>query len=862
MSDNQNEMEPQSESPIDLPVTTPAAGGGGGRSGAEFHPSFAGGGDGDGHDAFHVEAMYRDWFLEYASYVILDRAVPAIEDGLKPVQRRILHALNELDDGRFNKAANVIGHTMRYHPHGDAAIQDAMVKLGQKELLIDTQGNWGNVATGDSAAAPRYIEARLSKLAKAILFQADLTEWLPSYDGRNKEPKVLPVKFPLLLNQGVEGIAVGLATKILPHNFIELIKASVAVLKGKSFELYPDFQTGGIIDVSGYKDGERGGKVRIRSVIEILDSKTLKISEIPYGTTTASLIDSILAANDKGKIKVKKVEDNTAQNVEILVHLAPGVSPELTVDALYAVSDCEVSISPNSCVIREGKPHFCGVSELLKVSVDRTVSLLERELQIERQDLENRLHHASLEKIFIENRVYRKIEESATWDEVIAAIHKGMKPYAAKMFRPITDDDAAKLTEIKIKRISKFDGERADEAIAKLEGQLAQVKHHQANLIEYAIEHYQGLLKEYGKGRERRTRIESFATIKQADVVIADQKLYVDRKEGFVGTGVKNGEFVAECSSLDEVLTIRRDGTFSVVKVADKAFVGADILYAGVFKRNDERCIYHLLYKDGKTGKVMGKRFTIMSISRDKEYELTKGHKGTKVLYLSVNPHGESEKVRMEFVSRTGLTFDPIVVDFGEMEIKDRKVAGQVLAEEPVKSVTRIERGQSTLAAQKLWFDKADGRLNTEGRGRLLGEFQADDKILVLYQTGALEISGCEPGHYYGSEVMAMQKFNPGAVVTAVYVDGNRQEVYAKRFPLEGITAGKRESFITDNKDSKLLLATMHKAPMVRVEFKKKRGQAEAVKQVLKLVEFAPVKGIKALGRSIGDGEIKNIELI
>jgi topoisomerase-4 subunit A len=672
-----------------------------------------------------VTGMYKDWFLDYASYVILERAVPAIEDGFKPVQRRIMHSLKELDDGRYNKVANVVGHTMQYHPHGDASIGDAMVQIGQKDLLIDTQGNWGNILTGDGAAASRYIEARLSKFALEVLYSPKITTWQLSYDGRRNEPVNLPVKFPLLLAQGAEGIAVGLSTKVLPHNFIELIEASVKILKKKPFTLFPDFPTGGVADISNYNDGMRGGRVRVRAKISQLDKSTLVITQIPFSTTTSSLIDSILKANEKGKIKIKKIEDNTAAEVEILIHLPPGVSPDKTIDALFAFTACETSVAPLGCVIENHKPYFVGVSDMLRISTDRTVDLLKRELEIQLDELEEQWHFLSLERIFIENRIYRLIEEEETWEGVIRAIDEGLKPFTKHLKRAVTEEDIVRLTEIRIKRISKFDIDKAQEKIEALEGEIAQVKYHLENLIEYAIDYFQNLKDKYGKGRERKTELRSFDNIEATKVVLRNTKLYVNREEGFIGTGLKKDEYVADCSDIDDVIVFLRDGNMMVTKVDVKTFVGKDIIHVAVFDKNDKRTIYNMIYRDGKSGPSYVKRFNVSGITRDKLYDLTQETKGSQVLYFSCNPNGEAEVVTIllrQVGSVKKLKFD---LDFASLAIKGRNSKGNTVTKYPIKKIELKEKGISTLKPRRIWFDDTVQRLNVDGRGELLGEFQA-----------------------------------------------------------------------------------------------------------------------------------------
>lgn len=805
----------------------------------------------------HVGGMYRSWFLDYASYVILDRAVPNVEDGLKPVQRRILHALNELDDGRFNKAANVIGHTMRYHPHGDAAIADALVKMGQKDLLIETQGNWGNTLTGDSAAAPRYIEARLSEFAKAVLFNADTTVWVDSYDGRNKEPVALPVKFPLLLSHGVEGIAVGLATRILPHNFCELIKGSIQILQGKKPKLVPDFLSGGAADCSAYDDGKRGGKVKVRAVIDILDLKTLKISEIPFGTTTQSLIESILAANDKNKIKIKKVEDNTAEFVEILIHLPPGASPEKTIEALFAFTDCEISLSPNCCVIRDGRPHFCGITELLESSTEQTRELLKRELEIRKIELLEKLHMSELERIFIEERIYRKIETAENWEQVIATIRRGLGPFIKETYRPVSDDDIVKLTDIKIKRISKYDSERARDVMVKLRAELKQVEYDLVHLTEYAIDYFKGLLEKFGKGRERKTRLETFTTLQRQAVAMNNLRLYVNRADGFVGTSLRKDEFVAECSDLDEVIAFTRDGHFKVLKVSDKAFVGKDIVHIDLFRRKDDRCVYHLVYRDGKSGPVYAKRFNITGVTRDKLYPLTKADKDSKILYFSVNPNAEAETVQIHL--KNAASKKPLVVDFAEIEIKDRKVVGSVVTKEPVKAVMQLAKGKSTLGAQKIWFDRAARSLNGDGKGEYLGEFKDDDKILVIYPTGAYELTDYGFNNLYSEDVLEIRKFFKNTILTAVYHDGTRKANFVKRFPVE-VDASGRQQFVDYKPDVKILFVTTATSPKVKMTYKKTKNGPE--EEIVDLAKVGEVKTARAMGTNLGPNPIRQIEKV
>ena len=803
-----------------------------------------------------LSGLYENWFLEYASYVILERAVPYMEDGLKPVQRRILHSMWDLDDGRYNKVANIIGHTMKYHPHGDASIGDALVQLGQKDLLIDCQGNWGNIFTGDRAAAPRYIEARLSKFALEVVFNPKTTTWLSSYDGRNKEPETLPVKFPLLLAQGVEGIAVGLACKILPHNFIELIDASVDLLRGKKIELYPDFPTGGMADVSRYNDGYRGGKVRVRARINKLDKNTLVITDIPFGTNTGSLIESILNANDKGKIKIRKVEDNTAEFVEILVHLAAGISPDKTIDALYATTDCELSISPNTCIIENDKPRFLGVTEILKLCTDNTVDLLRRELQIRMGELAEAWHFSSLEKIFIEKRIYRDIEEQTTWEGVLAAIDKGLQKYKKLFKREITNDDIVRLTEIRIKRISKFDAFKADEQIKGIEDEMAQVQHHLDNLTEYAIEYYKNLKKKYGKGRERKTELRHFETIDASAVVVNNVKLYVNREEGFAGFGLKKDEFVSDCSDIDDIIVFREDGTMLVTKIADKTFVGKGILHIGVFKKNDERTIYNMIYADGPKGFIMVKRFAVTGITRDKPYDLTKGTKGSQIIYFTANPNGEAEVITVThkpIAKLKKLAFD---FDFSELAIKGRGALGNILTRYAVKKIVQKEAGTSTLSARQIWFDDTVWRLNADGRGRLLGSFASDDKIFIINKDGEYYFTNFDLSNHYDDDLLLIEKHNPKRIITAVYYDAEDGFTYVKRFIPE--PTEKRTSFISEAEGSSLVLIQTATGPRLELKFAKDKGK-ERDNEEIDVAEFIGIKGFKAKGKRLSQYKINKI---
>jgi topoisomerase IV subunit A len=818
------------------------------------------------HEAKAVSGMYENWFLDYASYVILERAVPAIGDGLKPVQRRILHAMKEMDDGRFNKVANVIGQTMQYHPHGDASITEAMVNMGQKDLLIETQGNWGNIFTGDGAAAARYIEARLSRFALEIAFNADTTEWQLSYDGRKREPVNLPMKFPLLLAQGVEGIAVGLSTRILPHNFIEIIEASIEILKGKNPVIFPDFPTGGTLDVSNYNDGQRGGKVRIRAKIEELDKKTLIIREIPYGTTTDSIKESITKAGEAGKIKIKKppgklsaVEDNTARDVEILVHLEPGTSPDVTIDALYAVTDCEISISPNACIIIEDKPHFVNVTRILQVSTENTKELLRRELEIRLAELREKILFASLEKIFIENRIYRKIEECETFELVIATVDKGLKPFRKQFYRDITEEDILKLLEIRIKRISKYDTFKADELMKKLQDELAETEDHLANLTRFAINYFKELLKKYGKGRERKTEIRAFETIQATSVVAANARLLVNYKDGFVGLGLKKDENVQEvgaCSNIDDIIVFRRDGRFVVSKIQDKAFVGKDILHAAVFRKNDDRTTYNLVYLDGKDGTSYVKRFQVQGITRDKEYDLTKGSPNSRILYFSANANAESEVITIKLTPQSKAKIKMFDYDFAELEIKGRGVQGNVLTKYPVKEVVQKSKGGSTLGGLDIWFDDITGRLNSDKRGSFLGNFSNGDTLLVVYKSGEYELTNYELTNRYDN-LLLLEKFNPQTVITAVYTDGI--SYFVKRFRIETTTLDKKFLFISETKGSKLILATTSPLPQVEVFFKRDKSKTVETMEY-DLDVMGEIRGWKAVGTRLSTHKVVEVK--
>ena len=811
-------------------------------------------------NVIQVSGMYNEWFLDYASYVILERAVPHVKDGLKPVQRRILHSLKEMDDGRYHKVANVIGNTMKYHPHGDASIGDAMVQIGQKELLLDTQGNWGNILTGDRAAAPRYIEVRLSKFALDVAFNSKTTEWAASYDGRGKEPVTLPMKFPLLLAQGVEGIAVGLACKILPHNFNELIEASIKILKGKKVDILPDFLTGGTADFSNYNEGIRGGRIRVRARVAQLDKKTLVINEIPYGTTTSNLIDSILKANDKGKIKIKKIEDNTAENVEILVHLPSNVSPDKTIDALYAFTDCEVSISPNSCVIEDEKPKFLSVNEILRICTEHTKYLLKRELEIRKGELEEQWHFASLEKIFIENRIYRDIEECETWDEIISTIHKGLKPHVKHLLRAVTDEDVTRLTEIKIKRISKFDGFKADELIKRIEEELEQIKHDLDHLVDFAIAYFKKIKEKHGKGRERRTEIKSFENIDATKVAVANTKLYVNRAEGFIGHALKRteAEFVADCSDIDDIIIFREDGVMQVQKIQSKSFVGKNIIHVGVWKKGDKRTIYNMIYRDGKSGYSLMKRFAVTSITRDKEYDLSAGNKGSKVLYFSANPNGEAEVVSVLLRAKAKLKKLKFDHDFAELAIKGRSAKGNILTKHMVSKIKLKEEGTSTLSARKVWFDDTVQRLNYEDRGDLLGSFKSDEKILTITQSGHYRLTGIALTTHFDEDLISIEKWNPEKPITAIYFDGDKQDFYVKRFLVED--TDNKTLFISDHEDSYLELASTDLLTVIELSFVKPRGKESKPNEIINLKDFISVKGLKALGNKLSYNKVKAVD--
>lgn len=818
----------------------------------------------EGGDVIHsidVDGMYQNWFLDYASYVILERAVPRIEDGFKPVQRRIMHALKEMDDGRFNKVANVIGSTMQYHPHGDASIGDAIVNIGQKDILIETQGNWGDVRTGDGAAAPRYIEARLSKFALAVAYNAQTTDWQLSYDGRKKEPVTLPVKFPLLLAQGVEGIAVGLSTKILPHNFNELIKASIDVLKGKKPKIYPDFPTGGIADFSEYNQGLRGGKIKVRAKVDITDKKMLTIREIPFSTTTTSLMESIVKASEKGQIKVKQVIDNTAKDVEIQIHLQPGQSPEIALDALYAFTDCEISISPNSCVIVEDKPQFLPVGDILKYNTEQTVQLLKQELEIKKAELMERILFSSLEKIFIENRIYRDIEEAESWEEVITTIDKGLKPHKKKFYREITRDDIIRLTEIKIKRISRYDSFKADELMRDLEKELKETLHHLKHLTDYAIMYFQGLLDKFGKGRERKTEIKSFQSVAATDVIAINQKLYVNRKDGFAGYGLKRDEYICDCSDLDDIIAIRRDGKAFVARIKEKVFMGKDILYMGVWKKGDDRMVYNLIYSDGKSGKGFVKRFAMPGVIRDKEYDLTQGHPNSIIHHVTGNPNGEAEVVEVKLSQSSTARKKVFEFDFSEIEVKGRGSRGNTLTKYPIRKVDFLKAGTSTLSKLDIWYDADSGRLNKDKRGAYVGKFDGDDQLITFMRNGSYRISGYELTTRFDPEkTLLVEKWNPKKPISAVYVDGESKQYMVKRFLIETSTADKEFGFISESIGSRLVVVTTSETPEVEMDLVKGAGK-EKVKEVINLEDIIDVKGWKALGNRLSQHKVTGVKL-
>ena len=813
-----------------------------------------------GESITRVTGMYKDWFLDYASYVILERAVPSVEDGFKPVQRRIMQSMKDLDDGRYNKVANIVGHTMQYHPHGDASIADAMVQIGQKDLLIDTQGNWGNILTGDRAAASRYIEARLSKFALDVIFNPKVTNWQSSYDGRRKEPINLPVKFPLLLAQGAEGIAVGLSTKILSHNFNELIDASIKYLKNKRFTLYPDFITGGIADFTNYNDGKRGGKVRVRAKINIVDKSTLLISELPYSTTTTSLIDSIIKANDKGKIKIKKIDDNTSSKVEILIHLPSGISPDKTIDALYAFTNCEVSISPLSCIIENNKPCFLGVSEILIKSTDNTVNVLKKELEIRLMELEDQWHNFSLERIFIENKIYRNIEKEETWEGVLKAIRDGITPFTKILKREVTNDDIARLTEIKIKRISKFDIDKAKEKIENLEDQISEVKANLGNLIEFAISYFTRLKKDYSSDKNRQTEIKVFDDVDVKKVVMRNTKLYVNREEGFIGTSLRRNEYVCDCSDIDDVIVFTDNCNMMVTKVASKTFIGKNIIHVAVFKKKDVRTIYNMVYRDGDKGFNYIKRFAVSGVTRDKLYALSSSKKPSLVKYFSANPNGEAEKITINLRQNAKIKKLKWDVDFSDVMIKGRGTRGNILTKNTIKNVELKEKGVSTLKPRKIWFDETVQKLNVDGRGELLGEFRGDDKILVVSQNGSLKIILPELSTHFNDDMIVLEKWIPKKPISAIYFDGKKEKYFAKRFLAEN--KNKEEVFISENKGSFLELISTDWKPVFELVFIKLRNKDQRPNQRIIFEEFISVKGIKAQGNQLTPHKIKQVNTL
>ncbi|MBN2806755.1 MAG: DNA gyrase/topoisomerase IV subunit A, partial [Prolixibacteraceae bacterium] len=805
----------------------------------------------------YLGEMYKDWFLEYASYVILERAVPYVNDGLKPVQRRILHAMKEMDDGRFNKVANIIGQTMQYHPHGDASIGDALVQLGQKDLLVETQGNWGNILTGDGAAAPRYIEARLSKFALDVVFNPKTTRWQLAYDGRKREPVTLPVKFPLLLAQGVEGIAVGLSSKILPHNFNELIDAAILHLQGKPFEIFPDFPTGGMIDVVKYNDGVRGGNVRVRAKIEKFDNKTLVITEIPFGRNTTSVIESIIKANDKGKIKIKKIDDNTAEHVEIIIQLAPGISSDKTIDALYAFTDCEVSISPNTCIIENDKPHFIGVSDVLRKNAEQTVALLKLELEIRKGELENAWHYASLEKIFIEERIYKDkgFEDSKDMDAAVDHIDHRLEPWKPKLKKEVTRDDILKLMEIKMARILKFNKDKAIDQILAIEDEIAEIISNIENIIPFTIEYYQRIKSKYGKGRERKTEIRSFENIVAAKVVVANEKLYVDYEEGFMGTSLRKNQYVCDCSDIDDIIVFRKDGTYFVTKVSEKAFIGKNILHLAVFKKDDKRTIYNLVYRDGRAGATYMKRFAVYGVTRDKEYDMTQGNAGTKIMYFSVNPNGESEVLRVTLKPKPRLKKLVFEADMGELAIKGRQSIGNVVTKNDVHKISLKEKGASTLGGRRIYYDPDVNRLNADKRGNFLGEFQGEDRILVLTKSGEFELYTFDLSNHFREDILIIEKFNPKRTLSVVYWDEEQQFYYVKRFQIEEDTPmGKAYNFIGEFPGNRLVSITWVHYPRLELEFGGKNSERE--NEIIEVAEFIGVKSFKAKGKRLSTFQV------
>ena len=815
------------------------------------------------HNITSLDGLYENWFLDYASYVILDRAVPHINDGLKPVQRRILHSLKEMDDGRFNKAANVIGNTMKYHPHGDASIGDAMVQIGQKNLLIDCQGNWGDPVTGDSAAAPRYIEARLSKFALDVVFNPDTTDWQASYDGRNREPITLPVKFPLLLAQGADGIAVGLATKIMPHNFIELIDASIEVLKGKRPDLVPDFSTGGMADTSAYNEGQRGGKIRVRAKIVERDKKTLAITEIPFTTTTGGLMESIVAANEKGKIKIKKIEDNTASTVEIIVHLAPGISPDVTIDALYAFTDCEVSISPNTCVIQNDRPRFMSVNDMLSESTHNTRRLLKMELDIKLKELMEKIFFSSLLKIFIQEGMYKHpdYEGSSNFEMVQEVLNRLFEPFFPQFYREILPEDYKKLIDKPMSSITRFDVKKTDEQIKGLEEEIKEVKHHLKHLTDYTIAWFLKLKEKYGKGRERKTELRTFDRVEAAQVALANVKLYVNRVDGFIGTGLKKDEFVGDCSDIDEIIVFREDGRFMVTKVQDKVFVGKEIIHVAVFKKNDERTVYNMIYKDGQSGVSFIKRFSVVGVTRDKEYDLTKGTKGTRVSYFSANPNGEAEVVNIQLKPQSKLKKLQFDEDFAALAIKGRNSIGNIITKYPVKKIALKSKGKSTLSGRKIWYDDTLKRLNADGRGKYLGEFDGDDKILTVLSNGVYELTTFDLNNHFDDKMIVIEKYKPEKVYSVIHFEGKSKNYLVKRFTFENAAVGRQTSIISDEAGSKLTLITGTKQPVVKVEQLKGKEQAAEILEI-DLTILIDVKGMKAMGNRLSQFPVKSVELM
>lgn len=813
----------------------------------------------EGDSLKKVSGLYKDWFLDYASYVILDRAIPSVYDGLKPVQRRIMHSMRELEDGRYNKVANIVGNTMKYHPHGDASITDAMVQIGQKELLIDTQGNWGNIYTGDSAAAARYIEARLTPFALEVVFNPKTTEWTKSYDGRNNEPIDLPVKFPLLLTQGVEGIGVGLSTKILPHNFNELINASVAYLKGKKFELYPDFLTAGYLDVSEYNDGHRGGKVRARARITQTDKHLLVISELPYSKTTSDLIDSILKANERGKIKIKKIEDNTSDKVEILIHIHNDVSPDKTIDALYAFTDCQVTISPNACVIVGDKPMFLNVSEILRMNTDHTVSLLEKELEIELYELQESWHFSSLERIFIENRVYHDIEEVKSWEDVLKTIDVGLKPHTGHLLRAVTEEDILRLTEIRIKRISRFDLDKFKENIASLEGKIEQVKHHLANLITYAIDYYLNIQKKYGKDKQRKTELRIFDTIDATKVAVANEKFYANFEEGFIGTSLKKDQYLFDCSDIDDIITFRKDGSMKVVKVEAKTFIGKDILHVAIWKKNDKRTVYNMIYREGREGPFYMKRFSVTGVTRNTDYPLASDKKGSETLYFSANPNGEAETVTVLLKPNPRIRKNKMEINFSELAIKGRDSKGNLVTKYAVKKVDMKEEGVSTLAPRRIWFDDTVRRLNADARGTLLGSFKGDDKILTINTNGEVKLVSFDLGNRFDDEYLVLEKWRPAQPITCIYYDGEKDIYFIKRFLLEN-TVNLQTFMPSEHPKSFIENVVISNDVTAEIIFAKDKGK-ERDPETINIDEFIAVKGIKAIGNQFTKFKVKAINI-